>query len=63
VEHPASPDDLLKVTLPVGTTLDQAERELIDITLKHTNNNKTRASEILGISIKTLFNKLKESAS
>ena len=63
VEHPAGPDDLLKVTLPVGTTLDQAERELIDITLKHTNNNKTRASEILGISIKTLFNKLKESTS
>lgn len=63
VEHPSSADDLLKVTLPVGTTLDQAERELIDITLKHTNNNKTRASEILGISIKTLFNKLKESAS
>jgi DNA-binding NtrC family response regulator len=55
-------DELLRVSLPVGTTLDQAERELIDITLKHTNNNKTRAAEILGISIKTLFNKLKESA-
>ena len=53
-------DDLLKVTLPVGTTLDQAERELIDITLRHTNNNKTRAADILGISIKTLFNKLRE---
>ena len=53
-------DDLLKVTLSVGTTLDQAERELIDITLRHTNNNKTRAADILGISIKTLFNKLRE---
>ncbi len=53
-------DQLLRVTLPVGTTLDQAERELIDITLKHTNNNRTRAADILGISIKTLFNKLKE---
>ena len=53
-------DDLLKVTLPVGTTLDQAERELIDVTLRHTSNNKTRAAEILGISIKTLFNKLRE---
>ena len=53
-------DDLLKVTLPVGTTLDQAERELIEITLRHTNNNKTRAADILGISIKTLFNKLRE---
>ena len=56
-------EDLLKVTLPVGTTLDQAERELIDITLRHTNNNKTRAAEILGISIKTLFNKLRETQS
>ena len=50
----------VKVTLPVGTTLDQAERELIEITLRHTNNNKTRAADILGISIKTLFNKLRE---
>jgi transcriptional regulator with PAS, ATPase and Fis domain len=56
-------DELLKVTLPVGTTLDQAERELIEITLRHTNNNKTRAADILGISIKTLFNKLRETQS
>jgi DNA-binding protein Fis len=30
------------------------------VTLQHTKNNKTRAAEILGISLKTLFNKLKE---
>jgi len=29
-------------------------------TLEATNNNKTRAAEILGISSKTLHNKLKE---
>ncbi len=58
--EPGGADDLPRVSLPVGTTLDQAEREMIDITLKHTNNNRTRAAEILGISIKTLFNKLKE---
>lgn len=57
---PAAPGELPTVNLPVGTTLDQAERELIDLTLRHTNNNKTRAAEILGISIKTLFNKLRE---
>jgi DNA-binding NtrC family response regulator len=62
VVESGGPDELPRVSLPVGTTLDQAERELIDITLKHTNNNKTRAADILGISIKTLFNKLKESA-
>ena len=48
------------VRLPVGTTVNQAERALIQLTLQHTKNNKTRAAEILGISLKTLFNKLKE---
>jgi DNA-binding NtrC family response regulator len=46
--------------LPVGSTIEQAERALIQITLEHTRNNKTRAAEILGISQKTLFNKLRE---
>ncbi len=44
----------------VGTTVDEAERRLIVKTLESTNNNKTRAAEILGISLKTLHNKLKE---
>ena len=48
------------VRLPVGTTVSEAEKALILITLQHTKNNKTRAAEILGISLKTLFNKLKE---
>jgi DNA-binding NtrC family response regulator len=33
---------------------------LIVKTLESTSNNKTRAAEILGISLKTLHNKLKE---
>jgi len=48
------------VTLNVGATLEQAERELIEITLTYTKNNRTRAAEILGINQKTLYNKLKE---
>jgi DNA-binding NtrC family response regulator len=48
------------VRLPVGTTVGEAEKALIQVTLQHTRNNKTRAAEILGISLKTLFNKLKE---
>ena len=36
------------------------EKGLILRTLEHTQNNKTRAAEILGISLKTLHNKLKE---
>jgi DNA-binding NtrC family response regulator len=48
------------VRLGVGTTVGEAERLLILKTLESTNNNKTRAAEILGISLKTLHNKLKE---
>jgi len=57
---PAHAAGLPSVTLQVGATVDQAEKELILLTLGHTSNNKTRAAEILGISLKTLFNKLKE---
>ena len=46
------------VALPPGTTVEEAERRLIMMTLDHTRDNKTRAAEILGISLKTLHNKL-----
>ena len=48
------------VRLRIGTTISDAEKALIQRTLVHTRNNKTRAAEILGISLKTLHNKLKE---
>ena len=48
------------IRLEVGTTVEEAEKMLILKTLAATNNNKTRAAEILGISLKTLHNKLKE---
>jgi DNA-binding NtrC family response regulator len=51
------------VTLPVGTTIEHAERELIAITLLHTRHNQTKAAELLGISAKTLYNKLRETDS
>jgi DNA-binding NtrC family response regulator len=44
--------------LTPGTTVDEAERQLIEVTLQHTGGNKTRAAEMLGISLKTLHNKL-----
>ncbi len=44
--------------LAPGTTVEEAERRLIQMTLEHTRDNKTRAAEILGISLKTLHNKL-----
>jgi len=55
-----SPSDLGAIKFPIGTTVDAMERELILQTLSATGNNKTRAAELLGISLKTLHNKLKE---
>jgi transcriptional regulator with PAS, ATPase and Fis domain len=55
-----SAEDPDSVHLGVGTTVEEAEKQLIIKTLEATNNNKTRAAEILGISLKTLHNKLKE---
>jgi len=55
-----SPSDLSSIKFPVGTTVDAMERELILQTLQATGNNKTRAAELLGVSLKTLHNKLKE---
>jgi DNA-binding NtrC family response regulator len=51
-------DDGLR--LRPGLTVGEAERRLIFETLNFTENNKTRAAEMLGISLKTLHNKLKE---
>ncbi len=48
------------VAIRVGTTVDEAERLLILRTLDATGQNKTRAAEILGVSLKTMHNKLKE---
>jgi DNA-binding protein Fis len=39
-------------------TVDEAEQRLIMMTLEYTRDNKTRAADILGISLKTLHNKL-----
>jgi DNA-binding NtrC family response regulator len=55
-----SAEDSDSIRVGVGTTVGEAERLLILKTLESTNNNKTRAAEILGISLKTLHNKLKE---
>src|SRR5580658_1896056 len=57
---PAGAAELSALRFPIGTTVDAAERELIMQTLAATQNNKTRSAELLGISLKTLHNKLKE---
>ena len=44
----------------IGTPLADAQRDLILATLKHFQGNKRQAAEILGISLKTLYNRLRE---
>jgi DNA-binding NtrC family response regulator len=53
-------DEADQLQLRPGMTVEAAERKLIFETLAFTANNKTRAAEMLGISLKTLHNKLKE---
>jgi DNA-binding NtrC family response regulator len=47
-----------EIRLQVGTTLEQAERALIEATLWHLRGNKSGAAQTLGCSLKTLYNKL-----
>jgi DNA-binding NtrC family response regulator len=46
------------VTFPAGTPMDEVERHMILCTLRKLNDNKTHTAEQLGISLKTLHNKL-----
>jgi DNA-binding NtrC family response regulator len=47
------------VTIPIGTTLEEAERTIIQRTVEATNGNKKEAAKILGISRSALYAKLK----
>ncbi|WP_270939187.1 helix-turn-helix domain-containing protein, partial [Falsiroseomonas oryzae] len=49
-----------RVAALVGRRMEEVERDLILETLAHCLGNRTRAAEILGISIRTLRNKLQE---
>ena len=50
--------DGLKVA--VGTPIDKVERQLIYATLNQYHGDKTKTAEVLGISLKTLYNRLKQ---
>ncbi|MGB6561533.1 MAG: sigma-54 dependent transcriptional regulator [Candidatus Binataceae bacterium] len=57
-EQPAPASDSPAQGLPVGQPLREVERQLILKTLEMAGGNRVRAAEILGISPKTLYNKL-----
>ena len=46
------------IRVAIGTTLDEIERTAILATLKHFDGDKRRAADVLGCSLKTLYNKL-----
>ena len=46
------------VRLPIGTTMADAERDLLLATLRHCGGNKRRTADMLGVSLKTVYNKL-----
>lgn len=46
------------IQIPIGTSIEEIERRVIDQTLSSVDNNKTEAAKILGFSRKTLHNKL-----
>jgi transcriptional regulator with PAS, ATPase and Fis domain len=50
-------EDMLQV--PVGVPMSDVEESYIRLTLKHTQNNKTRAAELLGLCLRTLHNKIR----
>jgi len=52
------PDGCLRV--PLGSTVAQAEREMILATIHHCGGSKRKAADVLGISLKTVYNKLAE---
>jgi DNA-binding NtrC family response regulator len=50
----------MTLAIPVGTSLADVDRKLIYATLELCGGVKKRAADILGISLKTLYNRLEE---
>ncbi|MFT5088340.1 MAG: DNA-binding NtrC family response regulator [Candidatus Latescibacterota bacterium] len=47
-----------QISFEVGTALENVEREMIAHTLQYTNNNRLQTARLLGISRRTLYNKI-----
>jgi DNA-binding NtrC family response regulator len=58
----SSPSSLkvLRGSVPAGTPIRELERQLLETTLQLTGGNRTRAAEMLGISLRTIRNKIRE---
>ena len=49
-----------QLSIPLGTNLSDIERQVILATFEHCGRHKERTAAVLGISMKTLYNRLKE---
>jgi DNA-binding NtrC family response regulator len=60
IRHAASePEDLRDgIRVTVGMTIAEVERRVFVATLRHCGGNKRRTAEMLGVSVKTVYNKL-----
>lgn len=63
---PSSDDSIIAprrvVPLLIGSTMNDVERELIVQTLAHCAGNRTHAARVLGVSVRTLRNKIRQYA-
>jgi DNA-binding NtrC family response regulator len=55
--HTLAPNQI--VPLLIGSTVDEIERELVLQTLARCDGNRTRAARVLGLSVRTLRNKIR----
>jgi DNA-binding NtrC family response regulator len=53
-----SPNEI--VPLLIGSTVGEIERELVLQTLARCHGNRTRAARVLGVSVRTLRNKIRQ---
>ena len=58
LREPRAAQELTVLQVPVGTNLADVERWMIFATLQKCGGNKTRAAALLGVSLKTLYNRL-----
>jgi DNA-binding NtrC family response regulator len=56
--HSPAPNEV--VPLLIGATVGEVERELVLQTLARCDGNRTRAARVLGVSVRTLRNKIRQ---